>query len=60
MTKRVRLGLCAGLCPGGSVVVIELQQEVAGDLAFERGHMVFGVAHVLVHQTAHGLFVAGA
>ena len=51
MTKRVRPGLCAGLFTGASVVVIELQQEVTGNLAFQRGHMVLGVAHCLLYTS---------
>lgn len=29
--------------------VVELQQKVWADLAFQRGHVVFGVAHVFMH-----------
>jgi len=40
--------------------VIELQQKVRADLAFKGGHMVFGVAHVFMHQAAHRVLIACA
>ena len=41
------------------MVVVELQQKVRADFTFKGGHVVFGVAHVFVHQAAYGGFVFG-